>query len=187
MEENTINTQQLTTETAQPTGNAEAGGLFDTVLYSNLINVLIVIVFLVWIVRKYNILSLLAKKRNEILEAIHNVKEERRVKQNALEQTKQKVKNSDQEVAKLIDEGKEVAATLSDRAIKNAEQDAADMQKKAQSSVESESRIATNRIMQTITNSAFVIAEEHIKNTIDEGRHRKYIDDFIGKLDNLQV
>lgn len=191
--ENTMNTEQgsnhLTTETVQHAAPCpvDTGGVLDTVLFSNVINVLIVVVLLFWLIRKFDLLSFLAKKRNEILETIHNVKEERRIKQNALEQTKLSIKNSDQEVEKIIDDGEEVAESLSERIIQNAEQEAADMQKKAQASVETEGRMAANRIMQTLTNSAFVIAEDHIRKTIDEEHHRKYIDDFIGKLDNLKV
>jgi len=90
-------------------------------------------------------------------------------------------------VEKIQEEGKEVADSLSRRILRNAELEADDMQKKAQLSIENESRMAKNHIMRTITNSAFAVAEQHIKDTIDEYRHRKYIDDFINKLDNLKV
>ncbi|NLF82908.1 MAG: ATP synthase F0 subunit B, partial [Candidatus Gastranaerophilales bacterium] len=161
--------------------------IYDTILFSNVINVLIVILFLTWLVRRFNLLAFLGNRRNEILETIHNVKEERRIKENVLEKTKLNVKNSDKEVEKIQEEGKEVAETLSRRILRNAELEADDMQKKAQLSIENESRMAKNHIMRTITNSAFAVAEQHIKDTIDEYRHRKYIDDFINKLDNLKV
>ena len=187
--ENTVNTEHITTETVALSAPEHHGaaGIYDTILFSNVINVLIVILFLTWLVRRFNLLAFLVNRRNEILETIHNVKEERRIKENILEKTKLSVKNSDKEVEKIQEEGKEVADSLSRRILRNAELEADDMQKKAQLSIENESRMAKNHIMRTITNSAFAVAEQHIKDTIDEYRHRKYIDDFINKLDNLKV
>lgn len=187
--ENTVNTEHITTETVAQSvpEHHGAANIFDTILFSNVINVLIVMLFLTWLVRRFNLLAFLVNRRNEILETIHNVKEERRIKENILEKTKLNVKNSDKEVEKIQEEGKEVAETLSRRILRNAELEADDMQKKAQLSIENESRMAKNHIMRTITNSAFAVAEQHIKDTIDEYRHRKYIDDFINKLDNLKV
>lgn len=187
--ENTVNTEHITTETlAQSTPEHHgAASVFDTILFSNVINVLIVILFLTWLIRRFNLLAFLVNRRNEILETIHNVKEERRIKENILEKTKLNVQNSDEEVEKILKEGGEVAEALSKRILRNAELEADDMQKKAYLSVENESRMAKNHIMRTITSSAFVVAEQHIKETIDEYRHRKYIDDFINKLDNLKV
>jgi hypothetical protein len=108
-----VNTEHTTGMLAQQEiPQHEASGIFETILYSNIINLLIVILFLVWIFRKFNLLSGLAKKRDEILETIKNLDEEKRIKKNNLEQTKTKIKNVNQEIEKIIDEGEHIADSI---------------------------------------------------------------------------
>lgn len=165
----------------------QESNIVDTILFSNIINLIIVIAFLAWIFRKYNVFSFITKKHDEIVEKIKNVEEERKYKKNQLQLTKAKVKNVNQEVMKIIDEGERIARDLSERILKDAEKEAADMQKKAHNLIESERKQAADDIIQETTHAAFIIAEEHIKQAIDENMHKKYIDRFINNLENIKV
>ena len=159
--------------------------IVNVILFSNVINLFIVIIFLVWLFRKYNLLSYFYKKRDEIIELLKNLEQDRKTKESQLEATKTKVKNADQEVSKLTDDGEQVAEGISVRIIEEAEKEAASMQKKAQLTVESERKVATNEVIQEITTAAFATAETQINKSIDERLHRKYINDFINNLENL--
>jgi len=184
--EPTYNTHTEISKIARPEehGNNQ---IIDAILFSNLINVIIVVLFFVWLFRKFNLLSFLAKKRDGILEAIKSVENERKLRKTQLEQTKVKVKNVNQEVIKLVDEGEQVAENISARIIKDAELEASDMQQKALFALENEKKIASGKIIQDVTNAAFVIAEEHIKEAVDEKLHKKYINEFIDNMDSLKV
>ena len=47
--------------------------------------------------------------------------------------------------------------------------------------------MASNRVVEEVTNAAFIIAEQHIKEAVDDRLHQKYINEFIENLDNVKV
>lgn len=157
----------------------------ETILESNLFNFIIVLAVVIWLIKKTDVAGLIAKKRDEIIELIKNAENEKTVKQNNLNNTKIKVQNVSQEVKKISDEGEQVAKNLSENILDDAKKQAEDFQKKAESSVESQKQVVSNEIMTKITGAAFYIAEEHIKQSIDERLHRKYIEEFIDNLEKI--
>lgn len=159
--------------------------ILDTILFSNVINLFIVIMFFIWLFRKYNLLSLFTKKREEIVDTIKNLEHDRKLKEHQLELTKTKVQNVAEEVSKMIDDGEQVAESISNRIIEDAEKEAVNMQKKAHLTIENERKIAANEVMQEVTTAAFSLAQEKINSSIDEKMHKKYIDNFIDNLGNL--
>jgi len=158
----------------------------NIVLHSNLLNFIIVIVFLVWVIRKVDLASLIAKKQTEIAELIKNAVDEKKIKQNQLLVTKTKVSNVKQEMLKIIDEGEQVADNLSDSIMNDAEKQAEDMRKKAVMNLSNEKQVVSGEVKTKITGAAFYIAEKHIKQAIDERLHKKFIDEFINNLDTAQ-
>ncbi len=161
--------------------------IIDVIFFSNIINVIIVVVFFVWLFRKFNLLSFIGKKRGEIIGTIKDLERDKKSKENQLEITKNKVKNLEQEFTKIIDEGEQVADNIAEKIIEEAEKEAANMQKKAHLTIESEQKIAKNEVIQEITGAAFEHAESKINTAIDERLHQKYIDNFIDNLGNLKA
>lgn len=159
--------------------------IINTILFSNVINLFIVIAFFVWIFRKYNIIGMLAKKREEIAETLKTLNEEKNIKETQLKNTQEKVKNVDFETAKMVENGEQIAENICDRIIDEAEKEASNMQKKAHLTIQSERKLAANEVIQEITSSAFALAEAKISTAIDERLHKKYIDNFIDNLGNL--
>jgi len=157
----------------------------NIIFHSNVLNFIIVIVFIIWVIRKANLAELIAKKQAEIAEMIKNAAEEKKIKQNQLSATIQKVGNVKEEMLKIIDEGEQVANNLSESILEDAEKQSEDMHKKAVMSVGNEKQLVSNEVMTKITGAAFCIAEEHIKQAIDERLHRKYIDEFINDLETM--
>lgn len=174
-------TQEMTLVHTRP--EKESTGIMDTILYSNVVNFLIVVAFIVWAMKKANLAALLAQKQAEIAEMIKNAVDERQIKQNHLMVTKNKVANVEQETAKIIEEGRQVAENISESIREDAHKQAEDMHNKSAVSLENEKQLVSGEVMAKITGAAFYIAEEHIKKSIDERLHKKYIDDFINNLD----
>jgi len=158
----------------------------NLILHSNLFNFLIVILFIVWVIKKANLAELIAKKQAEIAELIKNALEEKKIKQNHLLVTKTKVSNVKQEVLNIIDEGEQVANNISESILEDAEKQSEDMHKKAVVSVNNQKQMVSSDVRVKISNAAFYIAEEHIKQAIDERLQKKYIDEFINNLDAIQ-
>jgi F0F1-type ATP synthase membrane subunit b/b' len=157
----------------------------NIILNSNLLNFIIVIVFLIWVIRKANLSTLITQKQNEIVESIKNAEDEKKIKQNHLLVTKTKVSNVKQEVLKIIDEGEQVASNISESILDDADKQSEDMNKKAAASIKNEKQVVSGEVMTKIMGAAFYISEEHIKQAIDERLHRKYIDEFINNLDSI--
>lgn len=159
--------------------------LIKTIVFSNIINDIIVLVFIIWLVRKFNLLSFIGKRRGDVIGTIKDLEREKKLKEQQLEQTKNRVKNVDQEVAKMHDDAEKIADELSEKIVEEAEKEAVSMQKKAQLTIESERKVATNEVIKEITGSAFALAEVKINQAIDSRLHQKYIDNFINNLEGL--
>lgn len=159
----------------------------NVIYHSNILNFMLVIFFLVWISRKTQVFSAISEKRNAIIQRIKNAELEKISAEAELEETKKQVANSEQEVHSIVKEAGEIAESLSARIRKEAGIESEELHKKAERIVEAEKEMAANEVMQDISRAAFVVAEEHIKQAIDERLHKKYIDEFIDNLDNLKV
>lgn len=159
--------------------------IINTILNSNVFNFAIVVAFVVWIIKKVDLASLIAKKCAEIAEIIKNAEEEKQIKLNHLEITRNKVSNLNQEVIKIATEGEQVAKKLSESILEDAQKQSEELHRKAVASVENEKQVVSGEVMTKITSAAFYIAEEHIKQAIDDRLHRKYIDEFIDGLDKI--
>ena len=107
MAETALNSKHIQNQTKEMTlvkNHAEASdeSAINIILHSNLLNFIIVIIFLIWVIRKANLSELIAKKQAEIAEMIKNAIEEKNIKQNQLLITKTKVSNVKQEALKII-------------------------------------------------------------------------------------
>jgi len=190
MAETAVNTQHIIDKTSEMTlakshEESPAPGPMDLVLQSNLLNFIIVLAILIWLIRKADVVSLIAKKQAEIAESIKNAEDEKKVKQNYLAVTKNKVSNVDEEVTKIINEGEQVARNLSGNISDEAAKQADELGKKAVINVENQKQIVSGEVITKITDAAFIVAEEHIKQSIDERLHAKFTEEFINDLDKM--
>lgn len=160
---------------------------YALIYHSNVLNFILVIVFLVWIARKTHIFSAITEKQNAINKKLTNAENEKKRAELELNDTKKLVANLDQEEKKIIKEAKEIASSLSDRINIETNIESEEIHKKAQKIIETEKIMASSEVMQDVSRAAFIIAEEHIKQAIDDRLHKKYIDEFIDDLDNLKV
>ena len=158
----------------------------DYILGSNVLNFIIVVLFVVWVVKKVNIAKMIDKKRSEVIETIRSAEKEKIDSEKHLLDTQTKVRNVDIETSQIIEEGKETAAKLFENISKSAKQQTEDMQKKAELSVENQKAAVTKEVTSKVTKAAFYIAEDHIKKSIDERLHRKFINEFIDNLDKAE-
>lgn len=179
--QNTAQTKEMTLVHTSP--EQQDTNFLNTVLYSNLFNFIIVVFFIFWVIKKANLAGLLAKKQAEISEMIKNAVDEKKIKQNHFFVTQSKVANIKQETDKIIDEGNQVACNISESIRIDAEKQAEDMNKKASASLENEKQLVLSEVSAKITGAAFYVAEEHIKQSIDDRLHKKFIDEFINNLD----
>lgn len=157
----------------------------DTILGSNVINFIIVLIFIAWVIKKANLAALIVKKQNEIIELVKNAEDEKRIKRNHFNDTRIKVANVNQEVTKILSEGEQVSKNLAENIREDANKQSEDMQKKAAASLENDKLVVSSELTSIISGAAFNIAENHIKKAIDERLHKKYIEEFVNSLDEI--
>jgi F-type H+-transporting ATPase subunit b len=163
------------------------GQIIDTVMFSNVLNDLIMFAILIWLIRKYNIFSFISKIRGEIIGIIKDAEKEKTLKKNQLELTKLKVANLPQEINKILKDGANVAGNISKKIIEEASTEAREMENKARIIIENERNIASAEVVKEVTGAAFVMAEENIRRAIDDRMHKKFINEFVESLDSLKV
>ena len=157
------------------------------ILHTNVINFLLVAFFLVWIIRKFHIFSVISDRQNEIARKIKLAEEEKLRAEMTLEATKKKIRRSDQEAEKIAKDAQEVAVSLAGRIRKEADIESEDMKIRAKRILEVEKAMASSEVTKNISYAAFAIAEEHVKKSIDDRLQQKYMEEFIDSLDNLKV
>ena len=181
-----LNNLNLVLAEVQPiTENVNAP--LDWIYTSNIINFILVIAFLAWVFRKYNVLSVISDRQNTISQKISNAEEDKARSETELTAVKEKAEKLDGEVQGIINEANGIAESLSGRIKNEITVGIEEIHKKSQKSLEIEKQVASNEVLKDISRVAFVIAEGHIKQAIDEKLHKKYIDEFIDNLDDLKV
>lgn len=157
------------------------------ILHTNIINFMLVFILLVWLIRKFNLFSVFSERQNEIARKIKLAEEEKLRAEMDLDATRKKIRKSDQEVDKIVKDAHQVASSLAARIRKEGDIESEEMSKRAQRILEVEKEMASSEVTKNISNAAFTIAEEHIKKSIDERLHQKYMEDFINDIDSLNV
>ncbi|MGE4549697.1 MAG: F0F1 ATP synthase subunit B [Intestinibacillus sp.] len=87
-----------------------------------------------------------------------------------------------EEAASITKSATHRATVRSEEILKEASQQAADMVKKAEASIEQERKKAMNEIKDEITDLSVMIASKVIEKDINENDHKRMIEDFISKV-----
>jgi len=161
--------------------------LWENLYEANVINLILVVIFLYWICKKVDIFAGLNDKLNSIKLRLKNAEEDKRMSELELEATKKQVANADTTVSKIKKDAEEVANNLSKSIINETAIESANLEKNSERIIEGEREIASLQLTNSLTKAAFNIAENHIKQVIDDRLHKKYIDEFIDGLENLKV
>jgi len=174
----------LSTEAAAH--HEEIFAIINTILKSNVINLLLVIAFLVWIAKKQKLFSALEKKQVHIKHKIENSEREKLNSEKELKNIETKLSKSDYEALQIQEDGETLAKALSGRIIEEANSQVRDLSVKTEKIIETNKNSALYEIEKNISDYSFKTAEEHIKNIMDEEAHKQYIEDFLKELENLE-
>lgn len=161
--------------------------VLEKILESNVINFLIVLVFIVWIVKKFNVFSAVGDKQNLIKQSVKIAEEEKVKAELELDATKKRLRRAEEEIEKIITDASGIAVSLAERIRYETSSHAEELIQKNKKLIDAEKEMASNEVTHNISKAAFNIAEEHIKQAVDERLHKKFIDEFIDKLTDLKV
>ncbi len=167
--------------------NQGSMSFIDYIFHSNIINFIIVVAFLVWLNKVQKFTSIIDQRQEEISTKVLDSEESKRRAEFKLEQTKTQLCNSSEKIDAIVKDGKQVAKSLSSEIVIEAKKDAKELESKTEHVIDTKRTQAVSEIKIKITGAAFEIAREHIKQSLDDRMHQKFIDEFIESLDNLKV
>lgn len=157
------------------------------ILHSNVLNFFLVLIFLVWIIRKTNIFSVIGEKQKVIKDNIFAAESNFDKSESALSEAKTLAISTEGEVTKIVNESRELAETLSSKIREEITVESEEIHKKASKTINTDTSKAKSDISKDVARAAFTVAEEHIKTVIDDNLHKKFINEFMDNLSNLKV
>ena len=157
------------------------------ILHSNIINLLAVVVFLVWIVKKFNLVGVIDNRIEEIKSFIQNAEQSKEQAILELKEVKKKVKNIPQEKREITEEAYKTADMYKEKIDSETVQSLQEIEKNTEKFLDAEQKSLKESISREVAKDAVSIAEEHIKQAINDDMQKKYINDFIDSLDGMRV
>lgn len=160
---------------------------WEYIFHSNIINMIIVFSFLVWLIKKFDLAKILNNYSENIESDIKKVEQDKRVAQSVLQEMKESAKEIKKNVNKIIEEAKSSAQVMSNRIDYEKEQKINEINKNLTKMIDIENKSMQEKITQDFSQEVYMKAEEKIKQKLDNQLHNKFINDFIDNLDEKQV
>ena len=158
-----------------------------TLVRSNLLNFILFILFFVWLFKKIDFSGFISKKRQEIIDSIKKSEEDKIKAKENLEKTQDSLKNIDEDVQKIIDDGKNTANLVKQQAEEKVIKEIKSIEEKTEKQLEANENKVKNEISKSVVSAAIAISKQHIISSLDEKTQKELIYKYIDELDNLEV
>ena len=158
-----------------------------TLVRSNSLNFILFILFFVWLFKKIDFSGIISKKRQEIINSIKKSEEDKIKAKENLEKTQDSLKNIDEDVQKIIDDGKNTANLVKQQAEEKVVKEIKAIEEKTEKQLEANENKVKNEISKSVVSAAIAISKQHIISSLDEKTQKELIYKFIDELDNLEV
>ncbi len=139
------------------------------------------------LLKKYNVLSAITKKQEDIKKAILKSEETKRTQEKKLVQIQEIAARTDEEKEKIIKEGERIAQSLSAKITSDSEKEEIEIKQKAENDVKSHKDATITKLKEATSEAAFLLAQEHVKQALDKKMHKQMIDEFIDNLEDMKV
>ncbi len=168
-------------------GSVYMGFVNSTLVRSNTLNFLLFIGFFIWLFIKIDFSGIISKKRQEIIDTIKKSEEDKIKAKENLEKTQESLKNIDNDIQKIIDEGKNTANLVKQQAEEKVVKELNSIKEKTDKQFEANENKVKNEISKSVVSAAIAISKQHIISSLDETTQKELIYKFIDELDNLEV
>lgn len=161
--------------------------LLQFIFHSNVINWLIVVAFVIWLIKKANVVGMLKSRQEQVAQSIAKAEETKAQAEEVLAKAQESVKDLDSEVSKILDDANSSAASMSEKIKNDTEQKLEEINKNLQKTIEVEEKSAAEEVLRGLSKEAFDVASGKIKDALNDELHQKYIHNFIDSLDETKV
>jgi F-type H+-transporting ATPase subunit b len=170
----------LTAHAAEGTGN-----LLQTVLHSNLFNVVLVLITLGWLANKFNVGQALTAKQTALATTVQQVEQQKQQAQQALQQLKQRSEQLHREIDQILTDARQSADAAAQHIIANAEQEAERIKQRALQQQKQLITQAQQTAEQGFLRQVLDQAEAELRQRTGQGNTHGAIDQFIDGLPQL--
>ena len=154
----------------------------------NIFNFLVVIAFFIWLLFfKLDVVGLLEKKSQETQATIKDAEDKKISAIKHYNDTKEALKNVDNDVKDIVNNAKEVAKNIEESSKSKLNSELENLETRTKVLEKNQTNKVKEEISQTVANAAVAISEEYIKNSLDEQTHKELIYNFINDLENVGV
>lgn len=162
--------------------------IWNIIVTSNTFNIVVMVILLAFIVKKYKILQILDKARENVINSIEQSKIEKENAKTKLEEANNLIKNLDSEISSTLKEAEKQGEFLSKNISNDADSRIANITGNIERVIQSEEKTVSTRLSRKAAAAAVYTAKAHIceilKNSPD--KHNKYIQESINELDRIQ-
>ena len=163
----------------------------DTINYifhSNVINFILVAIFFIWLLFfKLDIVNFFEKKSQHIKSLIKGSEQKKEDAIKHLCDTKDALKNVDNDVEKIVSDAQEIAKTIEEKSQEKLNSELVNLENRANILKEAHESKAKEEVSRKVALAAIAVSKEYIENSLDENTHKELIYNFINDLDELKV
>ena len=162
--------------------HAASGGLMETLIHANVINVVIVLVGIAFLLNKIGILSLLDKQRSSIEKQLVDAKSQRDEAEKALNEAQQRLTNLNHEIEGILAEARQTAEQMAKSVIDAANNDAKALMKQTQRRLSLEAMNTSRSLEQQLLLDAINDAQARLTHDMSVEERLRSIETFIDTL-----
>lgn len=164
---------------------AEGGDFWTQVVHSNVINIAIAFVFLVWVFKRFNLLDILEQRQNKVMLELKEAEEKRDKALAELNQIEKRTAGLTEEVSHILKDAEETAGMVATGIIRSAEAEADKLLENAQKRAALEEKSAVRELEHRLMLEAIHGAKELLENTLSDADKQQSVEDFVSVLPDL--
>lgn len=146
---------------------------------------LFIFVILLFILKKIAwkpLLSSLHSREQSIKDTIDQAEKLQKEAQDLIEQNRKNMAEANSNSMKIINDAKEMAGKMKDEIMAKAQEDSRKLIEQAKAEINQEKETAMSDLRNEVSDLAIKSAEKILKETLDEDRQKKIVNDFISQI-----
>ena len=163
-----------------------AGGLWEQIIESNVINQLFVLVILGFLIKKFNLFAGIDAKRDQISSEITALEAKKQEALSQLEDTKKRTANLKSEVDEILNNARQSAEAISVQILNDAKAESGKIVDNAKRRVELEQRSAIKDLEKRLLNDALQDAREELARSLTVDQQKRSVETFLDELAELK-
>lgn len=161
--------------------------LFSTLLYSNTLNFLLMVVLFAVVLWKIDVKKAFVTMREEIKKVVEKSENEKKLALTELEHTKEDLQKLPQELEKIIDDAKKSAVNIAKDLETKGNDEIKKLEHQAEKAFKFEEKKFYELLASMTSNAAVDLARENVISELSQKSelHNKFIDDALNELDRV--